>query len=211
MKITFTIAAFALALCAYATAALARPVSYPGGWTVMQMNDGDSNSLHIHYSPTAKYSVGYKGEYWRDEDWQFHGVQLNYLAKRWNQPHSQANLYFKTAAGVALADGESQESGFGGVAFDWESRRFFTSYENRGVYAGDIDRFFTQKARIGVAPYVGEYGDLHTWLMLQVDHNPAKADEVTFTPLVRMFKGNFLTEAGMSDKGKVLFNAVIRF
>lgn len=191
--------------------AAARPVSYPGGWTLMQMNDGDSNSLHIHYSPTAKYSVGYKGEYWREKGWQFHGIQLNYLAKRWNQPKSQANLYFKSGAGAAFDGGEAEESGFAGIAFDWENRRFFTSYENRGVYAGDVDKFFTQKARIGVAPYIGDYGDLHTWLMLQVDHNPSKDDEITFTPLVRMFRGNFLTEAGISDEGKVLFNAVIRF
>ena len=65
---------------------LARPVSYPGGWTLMQMNDADASTLHVHYSPTARYSVGYKAEYWNDKDWQFHGAQLNYLLKRWNKP-----------------------------------------------------------------------------------------------------------------------------
>lgn len=196
--------------------AMARPVSYPGGWTLMQLNDGDAHSLHVHYSPTARYSIGYKAEYWRDEDWQFHGAQLNYLIKRWNRPTSQANLYFKGAGGVAYSDyrsfdGHARAAGFGGIAADWEDRRFFTSYENRYTYAGDIDKRFMQKARVGIAPYIGDYGDLHTWLMLQVDHNPIADDPVVFTPMVRFFKGVTLVEAGISENRDVLFNTIIRF
>lgn len=195
---------------------LARPVSYPSGWTIMQNNDMDANRLHVHYSPTAKYSIGYKAEYWRQKDWQFHGVQLNYLAKRWNAPASQANFYVKSGAGIAHSDYQSfdsktQAAAFTGIALDWENRRWFTSYENRAYYAGDIDKFFTQKARIGVAPYIGDYGDLHTWLMLQVDHNPKADDKVTITPLVRIFKNQYLAEAGLSGNGDVLFNWIIRF
>ena len=198
------------------TPALARPVSYPGGWTVMQMNDADAHSLHVHYSPSAKYSIGYKAEYWRDENWQFHGAQLNYLVKRWNAPASQANFYIKSAAGMAHSDfgrfdHRYEPAAFTGVALDWEDRRWFTMYENRYTYAGNIDRFFMQKARIGVAPYIGDYGDLHSWLMLQIDHNPSKRDEVTVTPLVRLFKSETLVEAGISDDGDVLFNWIVRF
>lgn len=202
--------------CGIVAEANARPVSYPEGWTIMQMNDEDANGLHIHYSPTAKYSIGYKAEYWRDMKWQFHGVQLNHLVKRWNQPDSQANLYLKNGVGLAYSDFEAfdQESslaGFTGVAVDWENRRFFTSYENRLYYAGDLDQFFMQKARIGVAPYIGEYGDIHTWLMLQVDHNPKKHDEVTFTPMLRFFKSEYLAELGLSNQGHAMFNWIIRF
>jgi hypothetical protein len=198
------------------TPAMARPVSYPGGWTVMQMNDAYSNSLHIHNSPTAKYSVGYKVEYFRDGGWQFHAVQVNNLLHRWNQPDSQANLYLKSAVGVAYSDqstfdNKSEAAGFTGIASDWENRRFFTSYENRGIYAGDIGKEFSQKARVGVAPYIGDYGDVHTWFMLQVDHAPSATDKVTATPLVRLFKGADLLEAGVNNKGKILFNFIHRF
>jgi biopolymer transport protein ExbD len=195
---------------------MARPVSYPGGWTVMQKNDMDKNSLHVHYSPTAKYSVGYKTEYWRDKEWQLHSVQLNYLAKRWNQPNSQANVYLKAGAGVAYSDldtfhSKTEPAAFSGIAFDWENRRYFTSYENRVYYAGDIEKFFMQKARVGIAPYIGDYGDVHTWLMLQVDHNPSKQDNFTVTPLIRVFKGEYLAEAGVSNNRDVLLNWIIRF
>ena len=194
----------------------ARPVSYPTGWTTMLMNDADKNAVHVHYSPTFTYSVGYKGEYWREDEWSFHGVQVNKLLKRWNKKNSQANVYFKNAVGVAMGDeskhGSHQEvAGFTAIAADWEDRRFFTSYEGRLTYAGDIDKFFMQKARVGVAPYIGDYGDLHTWLMLQVDHNPKKTDTVEITPLIRLFKGVNLVEVGANTKGDVLLNWVMRF
>ena len=194
----------------------ARPVSYPGGWTFMTMNDGDKNSAHIHYSPTAKTSVGYKFEYWRDKEFTLNAVQMNNLLKRWNKKDSQANLYLKSGLGVAYSDegdfdGETSPAGFTGIAADWENRRFFTSYENRYTEAGEIDDFYQQSARVGFAPYEGDYGDLHTWLMLQVEHMPEADNNFTVTPLVRLFKDVHLLEAGMNNRGEVLFNYVLRY
>lgn len=197
-------------LCPYQ--ALARPVSYPGGITLMQMNNMYSNNIHAHYSPSAKYSVGYKGEYWRDEKWQFHGIQLNNLIKRWNKPASQANIYIKSGLGVVQSrDHKNNLAAFTGISLDWENRSYFTSYENRFYEPGDVDHFFMQKARIGIAPYIGDYGDLHTWLMLQVDHSPENQDTITVTPLIRLFKGEYLTEIGVSDNGDALINFVVRY
>lgn len=138
----------------------ARPVSYPGGWTLMLMNDGDRNSAHIHYSPTAKTSFGYKFEYWRDKDFTLNAVQMNHLFKRWNQPYSQSNLYLKSGLGLAYSDadgfdGETSPAGFAGLAFDWENRRYFISYQNRYTEAGKIDDFYQQSFRVGWAPYKG--------------------------------------------------------
>jgi len=195
---------------------LARPVSYPGGITGMVMNNGDVNSVHLHYSPTAQYSVGYKGEYWREGDYMLNAVQVNTLLKRWNKKESQANLYLKSGVGAATSfsgpeDGESDPALFTGMAADWENRRFFVSYSNRYTEAGDIDRSFRQSGRVGVAPYIGEYGDLHTWLMVEVRHSPKAQERVTVRPLVRLFKGVNLMEAGISNQGDVLFNWVIRY
>ena len=82
--------AFIGALFINAQQSQARPVSYPGGVTSMIMNNGDMNSLHLHYSPTVQYSVGYKFEHWRDDDFNIHAMQMNNLLKRWNNPESQA-------------------------------------------------------------------------------------------------------------------------
>jgi len=206
-----------IAVLTIPNALFARPISYPEGWTVMQMNDANSNAFHLHYSPTIKYSIGYKHEYWRDAKWRFNGAQLNYLVKRFNKPKSQANIYLKNGLGVAYSDhgkfvNETSEAAFSELAMDWEDRRLFVSYSARGTYAGDIDKFAMQKARVGVAPYIGDYGDLHSWIMLELEHNPeAKGDEVTLTPLLRFFKDVYLFEVGANEDGKVTFNTIIRF
>lgn len=194
----------------------ARPVSYPGGWTLMLMNDGDKNTAHLHYSLTAKTSVGYKFEYWRDNEFTINTIQMNNLLKRWNNKNSQANLYLKSGLGVAHSDADSFDSetdaaGFIGIAADWEDRRYFISYKNRYTEAGDIADFYMQSARVGWAPYEGDYGDLHTWLMLQIEHTPGAEDNFTVTPIVRLFKDVHLFEVGINNRAEVLFNYVFRY
>ena len=177
----------------------------------MTMNDVDSNSTHIHYSPTAKYSIGWRHEYLRGPDAHLDAAQLNYLVKRWNAPASQANLYLKSGVGVAYDGDNTEAAAFTGLATDWEDRRYFISYENRFFYADNIDQYVSHKARVGIAPYIGDYGDLHTWLMIQTDYDAGKKDEFSVTPLVRFFKGPALLEAGYNLDGGALFNFVYRF
>lgn len=204
----------AIGLATAAPSAEARPVSYPGGVTAMQMNNGDMSSVHLHYSPTFSDSIGLYSERNWGEDWHFTGVQYNRLVKRWNTPDSQANLYFKAAAGQAdpFGDGADVEAaGFVGVAADWETRRWFVSYEGRAYDLG-FDQDARQSARIGVAPYIGDYGDLHTWLMLQVENQPEAETPTTLTPLVRFFYDVQLLEIGYTpETEELMLNWIVRF
>lgn len=193
-----------------------RPISYSDAWTIMQKNDYNKNSLHVHYTPLIKYSIGYRGEYWKNKEWSFHGAQVNYLLSRLNNASSQANFYLKSGVGVALSDyknleKEKQPSVFSGFSMDWENRRYYTSYENKFIYANKIDKFFLQKIRLGLSPYIGKYGDLHSWLMFQIDHMPKSKDKFIYTPFLRMFKGDYLAEAGFSNNKELMFNFIKRF
>ncbi len=191
----------------------ARPVSYPDGWTLMQMNNGDFSSLHVHYSPTFQDSIGLYSERNWSEDWHFTGVQYNRLVKRWNEKNSQANLYFKTGVGQAdpFGDGDVELAGFVGLGADWETRRWFTSYEGR-AYDLSFDKSVRHSARIGVAPYIGDYGDLHTWLMLQVENHPESETPTTLTPLVRFFYDVQLLEFGYTpETERFMANWIVRF
>ncbi len=191
----------------------ARPVSYPDGWTLMQMNNGDFSSVHVHYSPTFQDSIGLYSERNWSEDWHFTGVQYNRLVKRWNEKDSQANLYFKTGVGQAdpFGDGDIELAGFVGLGADWETRRWFTSYEGR-AYDLSFDQSVRHAARVGVAPYLGDYGDLHTWLMLQVENHPESETPTTLTPLVRFFYDVQLLEFGYTpETERFMANWIVRF
>ena len=77
--------------------------------------------------------------------------------------------------------------------------------------ASSIDKFFVQKARVGYSPYIGKYGDLHTWFMLEIQHMPNVHDKMVFTPLLRLFKGDYLVETGLSNNNNFSFNFIKRF
>ncbi|MBI1393227.1 MAG: hypothetical protein GC152_10855 [Alphaproteobacteria bacterium] len=191
----------ALAL-ASGPAANARPVSYEGGWTLIEATDRQSTSLLVHHTVDPKFSIGVRSEWDRKQDFVLNGVQATYLAKRWFGENYQANLYVYGGVGAATGVGANQAgtnaAGFVGVMADWETRRLFASYRARALAAGDVDSSFMQAARVGFAPYEGDTGDLHAWLMVEVDHRPDNADAVGVTPLVRFFKGPALLELGWS-------------
>jgi hypothetical protein len=202
----------ALVALAAASAALAtphadaRPVTYPGGNMAMFEYRDETTMLETTRTLTPKFAVGWHDE-WDDEgDWQFHGPMIAGLAKRWNMPDAQGNIFWMAGAGAAFADvastgGDVKPAAYAGVEADWENRRFYTLYQARGTWAEDIDKTFTQRARFGVAPYVAEAGALHTWAILQIDHEPEDDTPVSVTPVIRLFKGSFLAEAGLSLDG----------
>ncbi len=178
----------------------------------MSMNDNDTNSTHIHYSPTINYSIGWRHDYQRDTSTNMDSIQINNLLKRWNKKGEQANFYLKSGVGIAYDDGEAAPAAFTGIALDWETRRYFTSYENKFQWTDDVGNSFVKhKARVGIAPYIGNFGDLHTWLMLETHFDAGEKDSFGATPLVRFFKGTTMVEAGYNLDDGVLFNFVQRF
>lgn len=177
----------------------------------MQMNDHNKSSAHIHYSPTAKDSIGWRGELLREENTQLHTIQYNRLLKRWNMPNSQANTYLKLGLGAAEQDDNWDPAGTIGFAADYETQRIFVGYENRFLRAGDFQDGFTQSFRAGFAPYIGSYDDLHTWLMLDVEHQPEEQDNFIITPMARFFYHEYLAEIGVSEEKDVMLNWIVRF
>lgn len=202
-----------LLFAACAMNAEARPVSYPGGWTVIQTNNGDGSALLVHYSPTVSDSFGlYTERDWAD-DVSFTGLQYTRLLKRWNAPGEQANVYAFAGLGAADRFGpQGQEAaGFFGLMADWETRRWFTGYEARLKDYGEGPEA-RQSVHLGFAPYLGDEGDLHTWIMLDVSHKPEGDVPLTFTPMLRFFQGVTMAEIGYTlEEEEFMFNWIYRF
>ena len=64
----------------------------------------------------------------------------------------------------------------GEFAFDWETRKYFTSYAANFIKSESVDSTFMQKTRLGFAPYIAGYGALHTWLMYELQNMPEYDD-----------------------------------
>ena len=192
--------------------AQAKPLSYVDGTMVMQENDETGHTLSLDYTvtPTEAFGVYIKQEENGKEIFMF-TPEFNTLLKRWNLPDGQGNIFNMSGAGVATYRGNNQPSLWTAFLADYESRRWFLSYEPRLVWDGNIEKSVCQRARIGVAPYLADYNQLNTWIMLQVDNHPAKHDHFVATPLIRFFYKTYLFEVGYSSNQHIMVNWQIQF
>ena len=190
-----------------AVPAPAKPLSYVGGTMVMQENDETGNTLTVDYTFNPHFALGLYAK--RDiggKEFYTIGPQLNTLIKRWNLPEGQGNIFSMTGAGTARQGSNSQPAAWVALLADYETRRVFLSYEPRLMYAGDIETSFWQRAHVGFAPYLANYDQLNTWLLLRFDHHPAKNDHFVVTPMVRFFYKTIWLEAGYSSNNQLMLN-----
>ena len=183
---------------------IARPISYTGGTTAMLFSDNMKNSAYLHYSPSYKYSLGIELVKDKHFDEEYAVFRYTYLLNRKNTQTSQRNLYFQS--GVAS---DEIHNHFYGIHGDWETRRWFAGFDYKNVSIDNTD--YTDKSfQIGVAPYLGDYGDLHSWVMLKTKKNSLRSDWSTY-PVLKFFKGNLLFEVGYDKKTQWDAHLMVRF
>ena len=135
------------------------------------------------------------------------GVYVNYLAMRRNTEDSQANAYLTVGVGPSWsrdADGRrgrAEASGWVAAEADWETRRLFVGgMAKASIVGGSVGPGW--RLRAGAAPYVAESGKLHSWAFIQVGRSAERGAKTEVTPLIRVFKGPVLAEAGVSHTGR---------
>ena len=147
----------------------------------------------------------------RDFERRVYGVMYNRLLKRWNMPAAQANIF--AGAGPAVATGSFDVTEPAGMAFlqaDYETRRIYTMYRANLVHSDEFTHV-KNVARVGVAPYLAEYDELNTWVILQAERLSEVDDRVTITPMLRFYKDIYLWEVGASLDGDPMFNFVVTY
>ena len=153
---------FALIAMFLCVSASARPVSYTGGWTVIETSNRASTAGLLHYTAAYNLSIGARYEWQRGSDTRLKAIQPTFLAKRWFGKDYQGNLYLTGGFGKANrgVDGSSisETASFAGVMADWETRSLFVSYEGRQLNLGKFGNQTMHAARLGWAPYEGDTG-----------------------------------------------------
>ena len=171
---------------------IARPISWTGGSTFMYKTNAMKSSYYYHYSPSYKYSIG--AEYIDDKhfDDKYLNLRTTYLLDRKNTKISQRNLYITAAGSTQDAD-----KFYYGLHGDWETRRFFSYFSHIKNYTKSKDYSETE-IQAGIAPYLGEYNELHTWIMVKTKKDTINNNWDTY-PFIKIFKGDFLFEIGTKN------------
>jgi hypothetical protein len=163
-----------------------------------------TDNIYWHYTPNINYSVGL--DYQRDKvsNEYFPSVRFTYLINRKNTAQSQRNLYLKT--GVSPNNSSNH---FYSLAGDWETRRLFTSFSVKRSSGVGYD-MVEQSVKVGIAPYLGAYGDFHTWLMVETKKNNLDNERITY-PVLRFLKSGALVEISYHKKTDWDLHLMYRF
>lgn len=167
------------------------PVIWKNGTVITSKFTDSISEYKSHYSITNKWAMGLHGL--RLDQKNFAMLQNNFLVFRGNKAGSQANMYFFSGLGSQI--NESQSIVHAGFQIDWETRVIYTQFNYNGYYNDDTTHKIN--ARIGLSPYLAEYSDLHSWLILQLDSTvKSSSTETKVMPVMRFFKDNYLVEIG---------------
>jgi hypothetical protein len=211
------------ALAAFAAAAAqpvaARPVSWPGGITLIQELEPESVSGLLHYTPNRHWSLGARIMHMRDRERAVAGAQASWLVRRWNMPAAQANLYLSGMAGAGWDTGPdpagqvrgTRPAGFIEAQADWENRQVMVMAMTRLLDDGRDGVATMSMARAGFTPWVRDYGKVHLWLFGQVMHHGGSDDRWQPALVGRIFYRSMLLEAGVTDQGGLIINSQFRF
>jgi hypothetical protein len=144
---TFLTLLFTTLFLGTVSVAKAKPLSYVGGTMVMQENDETGHTLGLDYTFTPSNAFGlYIKQEENGKDILMVTPEFNTLLKRWNLPNGQGNIFNMSGAGLAHYRDSNQPCLWTAFLADYESRRFFASYEPRFVWDGNIEKSVWHRA-----------------------------------------------------------------
>ena len=206
----------ALALLALSPMAMAKPIAFAKGKTVMaEYGAGTMNEFQAFYAPVYWGSVGVGWTELQSTDGEtrrsFAYVRGNLLAHRWNMPGAQANVFVWGGLGNARGnDFDAELSREVGVQFDYETRRVYGSFKS-DLQESEHTSNRVDTLQLGWAPYEHEYDTLATWIVFQArDYTGGIDDGTEKALLLRLFKGGTWVEVGATTdrhlQAMVMFN-----
>lgn len=217
MKIPKRWAAFGLLGLLPMTAA-AKPIAFANGTTLMaEYGAGTMEEIQLFHAPRYWYSVGGGWLALESDDGdkrrRISYLRANLLAKRWNLPSAQANVFLWGGLGNATGndfDGSVLDRNVG-VQGDFETRRVYASLQSNLhesiAYSHRVDT-----VQLGWAPYAHDYDSLATWFVVQGRRYSGDLFRGTETALlVRFFKGGAWVEFGATTGGKLQAMAMFNF
>ena len=159
-------------------------------------------SIYYHYSPTYKYSIWFRKQNKIFDISMKQILRFTYLLNRKNKKFTTKFVF---SVSYFL---HKDNNYFYGIHGDWETRRYFIGFDYKELK--NIIDYSDKHIQLGVAPYLGEYGDLHTWLMVKTKKNSLNNKQITY-PVVKFFKGNVLLELGYDKKTDWDIHLMYRF
>ena len=178
----------------------AHPVIFKNGKVFWITQNPSFNDIRLGVSKTNSWLIGGRLLEDRKSNETFALVNNNYLAKRWNNRNSQANLYLLSSVGLNTRNSKSM--GTIGIHGDWEDRRFMVM---QMIEHFSHNSALVSNTRLAYSPYTVDYSKTSTWLIAhyRIEYNDDQYSYMFF-PIIRLFKKNYLFEIGYNGNDSFL-------
>ena len=140
----------------------AHPVIFKNGKVFWLTQNPSFNDIRFGVSKSSNWLIGGRFLEDRKSNETFALVNNNYLAKRWNNRNSQANLYLLSSAGMNTKNSEIM--GTLGLHLDWEDRQFMVM---QMLEYFSHNSSLVSNSRLAYSPYKVDYNRMSTWLIAQ--------------------------------------------
>lgn len=199
-----------------AAAAHAGPMGFKD--STMAMGDFGPNwrEAWVNHATTPRDAFGAGGIWMRSDDKRItrEFAEANYtrLVKRWNAPHSQANIWFVGGAGPVRGNDFSGTRTMlaPGLSADWETTRLYVSGTARLYRAEGINHDYAA-VRAGFSFYEVDYDETQPWLVVEARRMRGLSDETEITPMLRLIHKRFFVELGVNQMKQGRFNFMYIF
>lgn len=209
---------FSVFLSLFCFEAFAHPTSFEDSVGVMGDHAPTISHIQLNYSWKYWAATGIHYFNFKHQNKQKSAIfaSVNFLLKRWNKANYQSNIYAVFGAGESHLWQKSTGSILGLLQFDIEDRNYYflTKYLHiQSAQSTDAVELKQATVRVGISPYVGNFSDIHTWLILewQRDDIIGELADIDITPFVRIFYKTILIEIGHSFDGNVKFKYTSHF
>jgi hypothetical protein len=207
---------FLAAAMLVAAAAHAGPMGFKD--STMAMGDFGPNwrEAWVNHAITPRDAFGAGGIWMRSDDKRItrEFAEANYtrLVKRWNAPHSQANVWFVGGAGPVRGNdfAGTRTMLAPGLSVDWETTRLYVSGTARLYRAEGINHDYAA-VRAGFSFYEVDYDQTQPWLVVEARRMRGLSDETEITPMLRLIHKRFFVELGVNQMKQGRFNFMYIF
>lgn len=186
--------------------------------STMAMGDFGPNwrEAWVNHATTPRDAFGAGGIWMRSDDKritrEFAEVNYTRLVKRWNAPHSQANVWFVGGAGPVRGNDFTGTRTMlaPGLSVDWETTRLYLSGTARLYRAEGINHDYAA-VRAGFSFYEVDYDQTQPWVVVEARRMRGLSDETEITPMLRLIHKRFFVELGINQMKQGRFNFMYIF
>ena len=196
--------------------ALCGPMGFKDSWMAMGDISPNWQEVFVNYALTARDAAGATALAMRSDNGtktrQVTEATYTRLARRWNMPEAQANIWFIGGIGNITGNdfSESKTLASPGVQVDYETTRVYVSATARLYRAEGLNHDFAS-ARAGFSFFEVDYDQTQPWFILEVRRMRGLTDKTEVTPMLRLIHNRYFVELGVSNASQARMNFMYIF